>query len=132
MLKWRRDEQGWAANGYRIRLAAPYRWELLDSTAVDAAVITERTPLAVTKTLTQCKREAELLDAATRIGELRRRYWGVLFMALAGFMFVPTLAPPSDLVAALVLLALTCRAIGFLAGTYLARLHISVEDFFYQ
>jgi hypothetical protein len=132
MLTWKRDDEGWVANGYRIRLVRPYTWELLDSTAADAVVITERTPLAVTRTLSQCKREAELLAAATRIGELRRRYWGVLVMSIAGFMFVPTLAPPGDLIAVLVLLLLTCKAVGFIAGTYMARSHISVNDFFYQ
>ena len=132
MLSWKRDTEGWAANGYRIRLVAPYRWELLDSSTAEAPILTEDTPLATTRTLTQCKREAELLEAATRLSEIRRRNFGLLILARAGFTFVPSLSPPNDLIAVIVLLTLAVRAIGYLAGSYMARSYVSVHDVFYQ
>ena len=132
MLDWTREADGWTSDGYRIRLVAPYHWELLGTAAADAAVVTDRTPLAVTRTLTECKREAELLDAATRIREVRQRYWGLLVLAVVGFIFVPSFGPPGDLAAIIVLLLLAVRAIGFLAGTYMARSHLYLRDLFYQ
>lgn len=132
MLSWKRDAEGWTANGYRIRLVAPYRWELLDSAVAEGPILTENAPLATTRTLTQCKREAELLDTASHLSEVRRRNFGLLVLALAGFTFVPSLSPPTDLVAVIVLLTLAVRALGFLAGTYMARSHMSVRDLFYQ
>lgn len=132
MLHWTRDDDGWRSNGYLIELVAPHHWELRDATNADGPVLVERQPLATARTLTRCKREAELLEIAGRIAEVRKRHWGLLVLSLVGFMFVPSFAPPSDLVAVLVLLATTTRAIGYLAGSYMAGSHVSVDDLFYQ
>ena len=132
MLTWERERNGWVSNGYRIELVEPYHWVLLENEPEVAPVRAEPVPLAETRTLTQCKREAELIDTANRVGELRRRSWGRLIMAVVALMFVPTLAPPWNLVLMLVLLITAARAGGFLAGTYMARSYVSARDLFYQ
>ena len=132
MLTWTRDHNGWVSNGYRIELVEPYHWVLLDNEPAPLTVRTEPIPLAETRTLTQCKREAELLDTATRVAEIRRRSWGKLILAVLCFVFVPTLAPPWDFVLIVALLTAVTRTAGFLAGTYLARSHMSAHDRFYR
>lgn len=132
MLTWERNSNGWVSGGYRIELIEPYHWVLLQNEVETAAVRTEPVPLAETRTLTQCKREAELLDTATRLAEVRRRSWGKLVLALVAFMFVPTLAAPWNLALMVALLTAVARSAGFLAGTYLARSHTTNADIFYQ
>jgi hypothetical protein len=132
MLTWEKDRGGWISNGYRIVLVEPYHWVLLEDEPAPAPVRAEQVPLAEARTLTQCKREAELLDAATRVAELRRRSWGKLLLAVLAFGFVPTLTPPWDLALIVILLVTAARTAGFLAGTYLARSHLAAEDRFYQ
>ena len=132
MLTWEQDRTGWVSNGYRIELVEPYRWVLLRNEPATTAVRAALAQLAETRTLTQCKREAEKLDAAGRLAQLRRRLWGQLILALVAFATVPTLAPPWDLAMVLILLAVAARAVGFLAGIYLARSHVTGHDLFYQ
>lgn len=132
MLTWKQEHNGWVANGYRIELSEPYHWVLLRNEPRSAPVQVEPIPLAETRTLTQCKREAELLNAAGRLARIRRRLWGQLIMALMAFAFLPSMPPPWDLVLFLVLLIVAARAIGFLAGTYMARSHVAVRDLSYH
>jgi hypothetical protein len=132
MLTWERSSNGWVSGGYRIELVEPYHWVLLENEEAAGSVRTEPVPLAETRTLTQCKREAELLDTATRLTELRRRSWGKLIIALVALVFVPTLAPPWNLGLLVVLLVTVARSAGFLAGTYMARSHVTNADLFYQ
>lgn len=128
MLTWTQEGNGWVSNGYRIVLIEPYRWALLRAEPNSGPVQAEATPLAEARTLALCKREAEHLDAATRLGLIRRRLWGQLVLALTAFVFVPTMATPWDLVFFLAVLAVAAHAVGFLAGTYLARSHVAVRD----
>jgi hypothetical protein len=128
MLAWRQERNGWVSNGYRIELLEPHHWVLLKNEPRPEAVRAEPIPLAETRTLTQCKREAELLDAAGRLSLIRRRRWAQLIMAAMAFAFVPSMPPPLDLTLFLVLLAIAAGAIGFLAGTYMARSHLAVSD----
>ncbi len=132
MLAWTRDRDAWVSNGYRIELVKPHHWVLLENEPETASVRHEPVPLAESRTLTQCKREAELLDSATRVAELRKRSWSKLALAAVCFVFVPTLAAPWNLALTVVLLVAVARTAGFLAGTYLARTHITVRDLFYQ
>lgn len=132
MLSWIQDEDGWVANGYRIRLVRPFHWDLLDDITPTGAVFAEPTPLATTRTLSACKREAELLETASRANEIRRRSWGLLVLALTGFFFVPSFNPPAALVAFLTLLAVASRAAGLIAGSYMARSHLTADNLFYQ
>ena len=111
MLAWRQERNGWVSNGYRIELLEPYRWVLLRNEPRSEPVQAESIPFAETRTLTQCKREAELLDAAGRLGVIRRRRWGQFIMAVMAFAFVPSMPPPLDLVSFLVLLAIATGAI---------------------
>lgn len=78
--------------------------------------------------MAQCKRETEHLDAAGRLAQIRRRLWGQLIMALVAFAYVPSMPPPWGLVLILVVLIVATHAIGFLAGTYVARSHVTVRD----
>mgnify|MGYP001823608507 FL=1 len=132
MLTWKRDRNAWVSNGYRIELLAPHHWVLLRDEPTTAAVQPEPIPLAETRTLTLAKREAELLDAAGRVTEGRRRAWGRLLFAIVSFGLIPSLAPPWDLAVLTVLLVVVARGIGFLAGTYLARSYVTVRDLFYK
>ena len=132
MLTWTRDRDGWVSNGYRIELVEPHHWVLLENEPAAASVRHEPVPLAESRTLTQCKREAELLDSATRVAELRKRSWSKLALAAVCFVCVPTMAAPWNLFLTVVLLVAVARTAGFLAGTYLARTHITVRDLFYQ
>ena len=132
MLVWRQEHSGWVSNGYRIELLEPYRWVLLKNEPMSEAVQAEPIALAETRTLTQCKREAELHDAADRLGLARRRRWGQLIMAAVAFVLVPIMPSPLDLVLFLGLLAIAAGAVGFLAGTYMARSHVAARDLSYQ
>lgn len=126
MLTWKQEGAGWVSNGYRIELLKPCHWVLLkDEPAQVGPVQVEPIPLAETHTLTQCKRKAELLETAGYVARVRRRRWAELFVALPAFALVPTTASPWLF---LVLLVVVTRAIGFLAGTYMARSHVAVLD----
>ena len=128
MLTWKQEHNGWVSNGYRIELLEPYHWVLLDNEPGSAPVQVAKIPLAETRTLTECKREAERRDAAARLALVRHRLWGQLIIALMAFAFLPSITPPWDLIFFLALLAIAARAIGFLAGTYMARSHVTVHD----
>ncbi len=132
MLTWEQADRGWAAGRYRIELVAPYQWVLLEDVAAPDAVRIEPTPLAQARTLSQCKREAELLDTATRVAEVRRRSWGKLILAVLGLVFVPTLAAPWDLFVLVGLMVAAARTVGFLAGSYFARYRYTPGELFYQ
>lgn len=122
MLTWKQERAGWVSNGYRIELLEPCHWVLLKNEPVQVEPI----PLAETPTLTQCKRQAELLDKARRLTRIRRRLWAELIVALLAFALLPIgMAPPWLF---LVLLVVATRAIGLLAGTYMARSHVAVWD----
>lgn len=132
MFTWKQDNDGWVANGYRIELVKPGHWVLLKDEPATAAVRIEPIPLAETHTLTLCKREAELMDTASRVAEARRRSWGKLVLAVLAFALVPTLAPPWNLVLTITLLTAAARTVGFLLGTYMARSHVKAGELFYQ
>ena len=122
MLTWKQEHDGLVSNGYRIELLEPCRWALLKNEPVQVEPI----PLAETHTLKQCKRKAELLDKARRLTRVRRRLWAELIVTLAAFALVPIgIAPPWVF---LVLLVVATRAIGILAGTYMAGSHLAVRD----
>ncbi len=124
MLTWKLERNGWVSNGYRIELLEPCHWVLLKNEPVQAEPI----PLAETHTLTQCKRKAEFLDTARRLTRVRRRLWAELIVALLAFALVPSMAAPWSLIFFLVLLVVATRAIGRLAGMYMARSHLAVRD----
>lgn len=129
MLTWQQDHGGWVSNGYRIELLEPFRWVLLSNdTRAVRAVSDESVPLAEARTLTLCKREAELWDMKGRREAIRRRMWGRLTMALAAFVMLPSLTSPWDLISFLVLLTVAAGAGGFLAGTYVAGSDAAAGD----
>ena len=74
MLSWTKGPDGWYSNGFRIELAEPFRWLLVEVDHQKAQVRIEQQPLAVARSLTECKREAELLAAARQRAELRRKH----------------------------------------------------------
>lgn len=127
MLTWKQERDGWVSNGYRIELLEPSHWVLLkNEPAPVEPVQVEPIPLVETHTLTQCKRQAELLEKARRLTRVRRRLWAELIVTLMVFALVPIgMANP---LVFLVLLVVATRAIGLLAGTYSARSHVAVWD----
>lgn len=133
MLTWKKERDGWVSNGYRIELLKPRHWVLLKNEPVQVESVqvepvqVEPIPLAETHTLTQCKRKAELLVMAGRLTRVRRRRWAELIVTLPAFALVPSMGP-WGFIFFLVLLVVATRAIGFLAGTYMARSHIAVRD----
>ena len=83
MLTWTERDDGWYSNGFRIELRAPFQWALVDVNAEvpQVAVSTQAEPLAVARTLSLCKREAEQLAAAAELSVLRRRHTQRLLIA---------------------------------------------------
>lgn len=132
MLAWEEVDGGWISSGYRIELVRPYHWVLLKDEPAPESVRIEPVPLAEAPTLSLCKREAEQLDAATRVAEVRKRSWGRLVLAILALAFVPTLSPPWDIVFIVAVLVAVSRTVGFLAGTYMARFRYTPGELFYQ
>ena len=140
MLSWTLQNDGWHANGYQIKLEAPYRWVLTEDQAaapVDTGTIsyvsTVPPPLAMTRTLTEAKREAELRTAARYRAAMRRRHSAILLLLVGtALLFVGN----SELQSLGVLLLVTyfvLRSLGVIVGTWLWRLAgVTHETIFYQ
>lgn len=134
MLSWTQGTDGWYANGYRISSAAPFRW-LLETThhptddEPKVSAIAE--PLAVGKTFSECKREAELIEAArVRVNLVRRSV-----MQLASMFAIAALLSASSAEGLAVWLAVGLVAVvpaKRLVATLLWRFGDPTEDLFYQ
>ncbi len=132
MLTWTEHPDGWRANGFTIRLVEPFRWVLTRTEVDGGSVRVPPEPLAVGRTLTECKREAELLVGASKRSGLRRR-WAVQGMvALAALVFATDLSVPWDIVIVSSLGVFALRCVSLIAGSFYAGHNYSYRDFFYQ
>lgn len=132
MLTWTQQPDGWHANGFRIELAAPRRWLLLDDEREVQQVGPEERPLAVARTLTECKREAELLAAAQRRADLRKRHLAYLILCPCAAILLIGSAPLLNILIVATLATLATRSLGVITGTILWRSAASRDDLFYQ
>lgn len=132
MLTWTQRADGWYSNGFRIELAAPFRWLLLDSEHTPAVVGPEVTPLAVARTLTECKREAELLTAARQRAEVRRRHIVTLLMVLAAAPMLFVGSANTKIVVGAIVAFLAVRSVSVILGTLLPQAFGEQHEVFYQ
>ena len=132
MLVWTQHSDGWRANGFTIRLVEPFRWVLVKTDADSGPVRVPARPLAETRTLTECKREAELIATAAERAGLRRRWAAQGLAALGALAFATDLAGPWDVVVVSILGVLVLRCISLVADSFLTSLEYSHHDFFYQ
>jgi hypothetical protein len=132
LLTWTEQAGAWQADGFRIELAAPLRWLLLDNDREIRSVGLEEAPLAVARTLSECKREAELLAAARQRSDLRRKHMVLLLLMLAS---LPMLLGPSftqNALLVLIVATVAARSLGVITGTILWRWSHPDLDVFYQ
>ena len=132
MLSWTERASGWHSNGFRIELAEPHRWVLVDSEEEPAVVGQPTRPLAVTRTLTECKREAELLAAKRRRRDVQRHQVMILILALA---VTPLLLGSSSNINGLGVLVAVCvstRSVTILLGTVAPQALGEQHEVFYQ
>ncbi|HUG08204.1 MAG TPA: hypothetical protein VMP13_04835 [Acidimicrobiia bacterium] len=73
MLDWRRADEYWFGNGFRIHRMGPARWELEEHAGDGGSVIVDPEPIAALPTLAACKHKAETLHTRRRVALLRRR-----------------------------------------------------------
>ncbi len=134
MLTWTKEADGWHAQGYVIRLVEPFRWALLPDTepADEDAVSLISEPLATTRTLTECKREAELRAAAVRRSASVRRSTAQLLLAACGLVFTLGSPPPWSFFLSLGLVYVAARSISFMIGLFAARYGQPPGGAFYQ
>jgi hypothetical protein len=105
---------------------------LLDDDREVLPVGPEEQPLAVARTLSECKREAELLAAAHNRAELRKRHLAYLVLSpCAAILLIGSSAVLNVLIVA-TLATLATRSLGVIAGTVLWRSVGSWDDVFYQ
>jgi len=133
MLNWRHDGETWRSNGFVIRLAAPARWTLTERHDDDRAVVhAVPTPLAVTRTLSGAKREAELLSATAVEIERRKGWIGQLFASVAAVFIAVGFAEPWNMFAAFAFTGTALHALAKLVGSWINRWAGHLDDLFYQ
>lgn len=132
MLSWTQRSDGWYSNGFRIALAGPHRWLLLEAKRDTPGVGLEEQALAVARSLTECKREAELVAAKHRRGDIQRRNIATLLLVLASTPLLLGNSSLADGVIILVALGLATRSITVLLGTLMPRALGEQHEVFYQ
>ncbi|MDX2342612.1 MAG: hypothetical protein QNL12_02240 [Acidimicrobiia bacterium] len=140
MLSWTQQADGWHADGYHIELAAPFHWVLTKDTVQPASrhesiqyVTNLPEPLAMARTLTEAKREAELDDMACYRAQVRRRHIAILLTILAVAVLSIGGSPLQSITMVLLVAYFTTRSLGVIAGTLLWKLGgNSRETVFYQ
>lgn len=75
MLEWKRVDESWFGNGFRVQQIAPKRWSLEHVTR--SAPIDVSDPIAELGTLQACKYKAEAIHEAEQTRDLRRRLMAV-------------------------------------------------------
>jgi hypothetical protein len=132
MLNWTQRSDGWYANGLRIELAAPFRWLLLDSGREIPAVGLGQEPLAVARSLTECKREAELLVAKRRRADRQRRHIMTLLLVVAGTPLLLGVPSNTNVVIFLIALVLATRSTIALLSSLMPSALGEQHEVFYQ
>lgn len=134
MLTWTERADGWYANGYRIELAGPFRWLLLDANRSHdvGAVRLEEHPLAVARSFTECKREAELLEARRRKHLQQRQHIILLLLILGATPLALGASSFGNGMIVVLAIALATRSVMFLLGSVLPRAFGEQHQVFYQ
>jgi hypothetical protein len=134
MLKWVNDSDGWRSNGFLIRPNGPSRWLLSERPIVDESklvrVIPE--PLTTTATLSDAKREAELLAESKQSADQRRSWMLQLFTSGAGMVMVLGLAEPWNMFLSFALAGTALRAMLKLLASWIGRWVGYPDEMFYQ
>ena len=134
MLDWTECSEGWRSDGFRIVLAEPFRWLLLDeeNQPDQSAVSVGWEPLAVARSLTEAKREAELIASARARAEVRKRHF--LTLLLAGGVALLLLGGPitGNELPLLVAGIVAVRSTAILLGTLLPTAFGMQHEVFYQ
>jgi hypothetical protein len=105
---------------------------LVDSGEEPVAVGQRREPLAVTRTLTECKREAELLAEKRRRREVQRRQIMMLLIALSSAPLLLGSSSSVNAMIVLVALVVAARSVFTLLGTLVPRALREFHEIFYQ
>ena len=129
MLCWTKKSDGWHSNGYRIECLAPHRWIVTDTAAPGPeAVQVERAPVAAATTFKGCKREAEILVAATRRVGVRRRHIPVVLFSASGALLGLDAAAPWNVAAVAAFSYLGVRSLAVILGTVAERREFKTAD----
>ncbi len=133
MLAWTQRSDGWHANGFLIRLVEPFCWVLLEDRVEPEATVHDAVePLATARTLTECKREAELLVTARHRSSMRKRLIARILLALCALPLSGGLAAPWDLLVATLLGGVALGSAVTLAATFFTEAKWSYDELFYQ
>ena len=132
MLTWIQRSDGWYANGFRIELDRPHRWLLLEGEPRKDAVVVPERPLAVARTLTECKREAELLRTTRRRAGVQRRQFVTMLLVIAGAVLIAGSSPATSGYVVLAASILVTRSATILIGTLVPRMFGERHEVFYQ
>lgn len=133
MLSWTQRSDGWYSNGFRIELAGPFRWLLLEGEPDTSSVSLGPRPLAVARSLTECKREAELVVSARARAEVQRRHFAILLLTVAAtILLVGSVSSNTAVVVGIVGICLATRSVLTLLGTLLPTFLGQQHEVFYQ
>lgn len=133
MLKWNKDGEIWQSNGFVVRLVAPSRWALTERRGDDNALVQEvPTPLAITRTLSGAKREAELLSANVAESERRKAWTGQLLASIAAAFISIGFAEPWNMFASFAFTGTALYALAKIVGSWISRWVGHPKDVFYQ
>jgi DICT domain-containing protein len=101
MLTWRRANNVWLGNGFKIERHSDCSWTLEEADSAVAVGVTVAEPLAELPSLSACKYKAEQLHHADRTAVLRRRLKTVFFAS--GLVALVMASQPIVMIAALVI-----------------------------
>jgi len=101
MLTWRRANDVWLGNGFKIERHSDRSWTLEEADSVAAAGVTVAEPLAELPSLSACKYKAEQLHHADQTAVLRKRLKAVFFAG--GLIALVMASQPIVMIAALVI-----------------------------
>lgn len=133
MLSWTQRDDGWYADGFRIELRAPFHWVLVDLDADEPArVSTDLEPLAVEKTLSECKREAEILVSARHRSALRRKHLRILLLVVAGSVLLLGQTPTTNVLVVLLAGFIVARSLGVIVGSFTPNILGAPHEVFYS
>jgi hypothetical protein len=133
VFAWAQEPDGWYANGFRIERAASHLFVLVDATSAPTGPVSVATSrLASATTLSGCKREAEVVVAAERRTDLRRKHLSIFLLATAVGLLSIDAGFPTSLITIIVSTFLAVRSLGIICGTLLWRYAHSNGDVLYQ
>jgi hypothetical protein len=118
----------------KIVLAEPFRWLIIDEDAppVESAVSIAREPLAVARSLTEAKREAELIASARARSKVRRRHLLTLLISSSAALMVVGAPFAGSGLLLVIAGSVAARSTLFLLGTLMPATLRGQHEVFYQ